>query len=373
MWCLINISYFENDSCVRILSTFETLEILETYLDKYLKTAQYLEITNCIIWLIGHIIFDSPNVALYIINTLKIISKIHEIITLHHDVSNTLMRNVCWFIFDPFIKNKKITTIPDDFAEVASDMLLIFSKQKDKDLRIDSIFALDQLLQKTANNQMREKIIEQRLIDSILSSRFDQDRDLLIPCIKLLGQMLAGDNYIIDALVEKDVIPFLKVYLSDKNCKIRKDTCWAISNITCSNLHLKMLQNHSIFEELISLVRNDINNVVKKEALWALVNTCIYGDFPLISYLNKQGIIQIFQKNIDKNGNDTEILEIIFEALCKIFEIGKVIAINGENPYVKEFLKFGGQDTLETISDKFGKNDKLYNIIFNLSTKYIND
>lgn len=323
------------------------------------------------IWLIGHIIFDSIEVAEYIVNTHKIMRKVHEIITLHTNVSNTLMKNACWFIFDPFIKNKKIKEFPDDFAEMISNMLLIFSMQKDRQLRIDSIFALDQLLQKKGSNKIREKIIEEGLVDSLLSSQYDQDRDLLVPSIKLIGQMLAGDDNIVDSLVEKHVTTFLKKYLSDKNSKIRKDTCWAISNITCSKFHLKTLLNLSVFEELIYLVKNDVDNIVKKEALWALVNTCIYADFPLISYLNKQGIIKVFQKNLEKIVNDREIIQVTIEALNKIFEIGKVISNNDENPFVKEFLKFGGQETLDFVLNKYGRNDELYSTILIFSSKYL--
>ena len=133
------------------------------------------------------------------IENLRVINQIYTIVMNCENISLTLMKNVSWLIFDSFIKIKKSNEFfPLKFSELICEILLFFSTSCDRDLQRDSIFALDQLLLKTKGNVLREKIINDDLISRIVSTKFDQARELLTPSIKLIGQLLAGENHIVD-------------------------------------------------------------------------------------------------------------------------------------------------------------------------------
>jgi hypothetical protein len=348
------------------------INVLEKKMENLVSNNSNEQILNCVIWLLGHITLDYKEISLYLINNLTIINSLNRIVLLQQNNSEIIMKNIIWFINYSFLmKSELFMSFTDNFKEKIGNILIILSKNSYLDLRIDAYNGLSILLKNSNCNVLREKIIDEKIVEQILSSNYDKAIKLLFPSIKLLGYMLCGKDCIISRLIENNVISFLKVHIINKNHIIRKDVCWAFSNISCIKLFLGNLVREGVFEQLINLAKNDMNYLVRKEALWSIANGCYFADVPMINLVVKLGILEIIKNYLELTELDWDIVEILSEALKKIFEIGCVISKEGENKYITEFMRTGGQDTIEKILLKCNVNDKIYKLLNSINEKFL--
>lgn len=369
---MINISFSNYDFCSKVFTSSYIINVLEKKIVEYLSDQSNEQILSSVIWLLGHITLDYKDVALFLINNMTVINNLHNIILRDNKDVEIMMKNISWFIVNCFLMVDQFkTNYTENFIEKISDILIIFSKNKCTDLRIDAYLGLHLLIRNTNSDKLREKILDENVINQIICIKYDNAVKLLSPCIKLLGDMLAGNDHIISRMIEVNVIPFLKVHLNEKNPKIKKDICWAFSNISCIKVFLEMLLREGVFEQLILIAKNDLDSLVKREALWAIANGCFFADVPMINLVVKHGVINIIIKYLERVKLDCDVVKILSEALMKIFEIGYVISKQGENKYITEFIVLGGKDTLEKKMSEFMMNEKIYRLLCSINDKYV--
>lgn len=72
--------------------------------------------------------------------------------------------------------------------------------------------------------------------------------------------------------LEAGVLKALTVLITHHKQAVRKEACWAISNITAGTpLEVEWCLDQGVFEKLVHCLVVD-NTEVKKEAIWALSN-----------------------------------------------------------------------------------------------------
>ena len=372
MWSLINISYTNYDFCTKVFNSSYMINVLEKKMENFLSNNSNEQILSCVIWLLGHITLDYKEIALYLINNLTIINCLNRIVVQQHNNAEVIMKNILWFVnFSFLMKSELSKNFTDSFKDKIFNILILLSKNSYLDLRIDALNGLSVLVKNSNCNVVRERIIDERIVDQILSTNYDKAIKLLYPSIKLLGYLLSGKDCIISRLIENNVISFLKVHINNKNHIIRKDVCWAFSNISCVKMFLGNLVREGVFEQLINLAKNDMNYLVRKEALWSIANGCYFADVPMINLVVKLGILEIIKNYLELTELDWDIVEILSEALKKIFEIGCVISKEGENKYITEFIRLGGQDTIEKILLKSNVNEKILELLSYINEKFM--
>ena len=88
----------------------------------------------------------------------------------------------------------------------------------------------------------------------------------------------------------------LQALLSSPKDGIRKEACWAISNITSGTKdQIQCVLDANIVPPLVELLKNAELDI-KKEAAWAISNLTISGNKTQVAYLVTQGVIPPFCK-----------------------------------------------------------------------------
>lgn len=195
-------------------------------------------------------------------------------------------------------------------------------------------------------------------------------KELLIPSLKLIGNILRGNEEITNTMLRRKVICFLKNFLSNRNTNVKMELCYALSHITSGTIDQNYeLLKYDLFAQIKALCY-DSNNLVRKEALYVFTNSCSKQDIKLTCQLIKSGVLEILKDNLF-NLKEREILYIALEGIELILTVGN--EINHNNPLSKFFSEVGGVEAIENIISKTEDkviSSKCYKILDNF---YIND
>lgn len=197
-------------------------------------------------------------------------------------------------------------------------------------------------------------------------------------CLKVIGNLLTGDNGDIDELINYGVIELLESFLDSPHILQQKESVWALSNIAAgSKNNIERLIPTRALTKVIEKIKNltKINLEVLLECVWTIANTVSGCDIELSIKLLEMDILQTFIHILDKVENDI-ILLVALNGLNSLFKIGEpmkqLICGDGniKNPIVDRFCYFGGHVQLEKllnhkIIEVYNKTDEIVRQYFN--------
>jgi hypothetical protein len=178
--------------------------------------------------------------------------------------------------------------------------------------------------------------------------------------LRIIGNLLTGDDILIDQLITAGSIQYLARNLRSEYIQIRREAAWSLSNIASGTKgQISALIDSGILPQVFELVK-DPNSDVVREAVWVCANCLTGSDLDLCVKLVKLGIIDPIIYTI-VNHMEPSILVIALEGLKTLFVHGnfvKEISSNQENPFVTNFINKGGADYLEKL--QVHKNNDVY-------------
>ena len=214
-------------------------------------------------------------------------------------------------------------------------------------------------------------IANHSLISKIFNTQYEKSdkKDLILVSLKLIGNILRGNEEITNIMIRKKVISFLKNLLASTNIYVKMELCYALSHITSGTVD----QNYELLKyDILSQIKSlcyDVNTLVRKEALYIFSNSCGKMDMKLTLQLIKSGVIEIFYENL-KNLNEREIIFISLQGLDMILSVGSLIP---SNPFAKILSDIGGVEAIENILSKI-EDKNISSLCYKiLDTFYIND
>lgn len=97
--------------------------------------------------------------------------------------------------------------------------------------------------------------------------------------VKIMGNVVSGDEYQTQAAINVNVLPGFYMLLSSYNSSVRKDAAWAISNVAAGTpAQIQSLYDSEILKEIIALILSQSEPYeVRKEAGYALTNALTGG------------------------------------------------------------------------------------------------
>lgn len=182
--------------------------------------------------------------------------------------------------------------------------------------------------------------------------------EYVIPIIRLIGNLIYNSDEYLEIIVDLGCIPILESLLKDCNKQVRKETCWAISNITLTKQYLSnIIKNTNIISLIVNILRTENNFELKKEAMYAITNACNNAlDFELYVDLVSNKVLEALNDHLNLK-NDTFLIDSSLTALNSILKSGDIIKkVNKVNPFAKKFEDIGGVTKLE----QFQKYHNLY-------------
>ncbi len=178
------------------------------------------------------------------------------------------------------------------------------------------------------------------------------------PALSTFGNMTIFSGEQMQQMIDCGVLKKFKKLMTDKNERIRKCVCWALSNVmTGSERYIEAVISEDLVPDLIEMTKTEKYEIAE-EALWALCNATINGTDQQMFYLVQHGVIQAMFAFLEKNRTRPTMLEEALESMVKILEIGKRYILN--------------EDVSRKMVHGFARKTKVvYVAILNLCASYV--
>lgn len=226
-------------------------------------------------------------------------------------------------------------------------------------------------------NPLVSKIVSSGIANHIVKTLV-KNPTLASVCLKVIGNLLTGDNNDIDELVNYGVIEVLEPFLDSPVLMQQKESVWALSNISAgSRSHVEHIIVSNAFKKVLEKIKNlsKIQQELLLECIWTLSNTISGCDIELSIKLLDMEVLQIFIHLFDNVDNDI-ILVVALNGLSSLFRFGEPMKQlmcgdgNAKNPIVEKFCYYGGHVFLEKLINH--KSADVYNKIDEIVRQYFN-
>lgn len=229
-------------------------ELLKTY-HEILRIHSSPIISESIVLLLGNLVSNRMQDRDKIILS-SFFERIFELLN-SDKLHEGFLRNAIWFCVclfrTPFSDQIRIKR--------CANMFINFIKIDDEEVRTECLTGLSKVTEYD-NNEIIKMIISSDVCNQIISM---QNKKYIVPSIRTLGNLLSSSNQIVDYLIKLDVIPFLQKYLYHKISNVRKESLWALSNITAGTVsQIKKAFDSGVIQNAISMTKDSDREVVRE-------------------------------------------------------------------------------------------------------------
>ncbi|RZC56136.1 hypothetical protein C5167_014998 [Papaver somniferum] len=179
------------------------------------------------------------------------------------------------------------------------------------------------------------------------------------PSLRTIGNIVTGDDEQTQVVIDNQVLYCFHQLLTQNYSKnIKRETCWAISNITAGNVgQIQAVIEAKIIGPVVHLLRHE-EFEIKKEAAWAITNASTGAAHEHIRYLVEQGCINPLCDLL--TSTDSRIVMVCLKGLENILRVGEsdneLGKTNGGNIYAEMIDYCGGLDKIEALQNHDNKD-----------------
>jgi importin subunit alpha-1 len=336
------------------------MNMYQMILDEYEKRNQII-IENLVLHL-GNNIMTDYNSRKLLINS-GIHDRIAQIVS-GERIHEGVVKNSVWYLglalkYKPEMDEQRISK--------ALEVCLKFLESEDPEVENDALWGLCNASE-TDFDSILELYVTSNVCGYIVNSDRLRQKTLVIPVVRLFGNLLSNEPRIVDYLIAVGCIPFLQKFLYHKSSNVRKETLWAISNIGAGTLdQIKDVIQADIVPTVLSLFKDeDIETV--REAVYTISNLINGGNFETCSKLVDSGMLPAILY-ILRSTKNPEILKLALASLDVFFRHGtNHNYMSEDNPFVRLFEEQGGPELLEHL--QFYKNDDIFELVEELLSKF---
>ena len=196
--------------------------------------------------------------------------------------SPELLRHLCWTIHNlcrnkpPPVAARVAVCIPTVKRLLLGEGGAVAAAAQDPELMPDLLWTLSCLSESC--DSVRSRLLQDGFLDyvmGLLSSLESLSLVRLTPAIRTVGNFLMGTEQETQLVLDRGFIPLLSRLLHYPLEQVRKEACWAASNVAAGSRAQKqrLFDEPGLLDEVIALSEKG-NGSVRKEATWVLCNLC---------------------------------------------------------------------------------------------------
>ena len=169
--------------------------------------------------------------------------------------------------------------------------------------------------------------------------------------LKVVGNLVSGDNAQTQQVVDCSVLPRLAFLLHHQNKEIRKNAVWALSNITSGTTdQLQAVVEANIMPTLVHMLKMG-DTKIQREVAWALSNAAAAGFEAQVVYLAKCKCLTPLCDFLLTSSLDAKTILVVLEGIWNILRVGRSSArvVCSQTTFNGEVELFGGHLALERL------------------------
>ncbi|EPY19861.1 importin alpha [Strigomonas culicis] len=243
-------------------------------------------------------------------------------------------------------------------VEMALPTLTSLLYSEDNDIMLDACWAISYI--SDGPPERAEAVIATGIIPRIVELLSHQT-NIKMPALRTVGNCTAGTESQTQTVINAGALVPMCNLLSETGRAIRKETCWAVSNIVAGTIEqANAVVQSNIFYPIVNSCLQCPELDVRKEATWCVSNLCNFREPNHFMYLLNLGVIPPLCKSLHLG--DAKILQIVLEALDVFLQFGKAMAESGqgENEVLKAVVDNDGLNALEYLQNH--ANEHIYQL-----------
>ena len=327
-------------------------EILKKSMEFLNKYNENDEVLVMIFFTLGNIIGTDPSLRKLLLKN-EVLSIIFDIFKAKRSV--TLVQETTWFLSvflnsKPFLSQKKVQNIYPVLAytlfleepHIISNTLWAltpFFSSCDSTFLVTSMFILD------------------KIISLLKTAHFEENLNILVPAVQIIGNLLSGEDKIAKFLLTKGILDVLSPIFEVK-C-VKSQVCWCFGNLLSCKLDevLSRIAHHKIINQVFQTAIVGQNNE-KREILYGLIESFKNMRLDLVRNLMiKHGLCDVLAESLKNDDKKIRLL-----GLKGVYRLGKrgqdVYRDDGMNEMIARMEnEFQLGDLVERIYEKEEEGD----------------
>lgn len=261
-WCLTNIASGSTAQCAAVVEHKAIPPLVR------LLSSGSLEVSEQAAWALGNVAGDCSNLRDVVLShgaLEQLISLIQNAASLGHLVP---LRNACWALSN-LLRGKPA---PDhSYVVAAFPVLARLLLLDDTDLLVDVCWAVSSV--SDSSDDLISLLLGYKCVPRLVELLQSGGEPLEAPALRALCNIVSGSDAATQAVLEAGFLEQLPRLLSSPRAQIRKEGCWAVSNIAAGTPEqASLLLQGSLMPQVLNCLAEDEVFEVKKEALCVLYN-----------------------------------------------------------------------------------------------------
>ncbi len=268
------------------------------------------------------------------------------ILNVQNPGSVSLLRNATWALSN-LCRGKPRTPLAVATAIAPVLISLVCTKNVDKDALQDALWGLSYI--SDCGDAHIGTVVSTKGIAAMVGHMSSSETHIIIPALRTAGNIVTGTDEQTQAVIDGGFIPQLARLISHDRRNVRREACWAASNIAAGTP--TQINTLVSFPNVISGLVKQLDGGewhVRKEAAWALSNIATAGVAHHIDILVAEGILGPLAAVLVVD--DARVVQVSLEAVEAILKQGKQYADAGRaEDFVGSFEEAGGVDALDDL------------------------
>ena len=315
-------------------------------------------------WCLGNIAGDSAELRDIVLAQPTAMDSILK--NLAQPANLPLMRNCTWTLSN-FCRGKPQPPL-NVLVPALPALQYLLANSNDSDTTVDACWALSYI--SDGDNDRIVAVVNQGVVPTLISMLYSEQTTQIVPALRTIGNIVSGNDTCTQAVVDADFISACAILLDNPKRNIRKETCWALSNIAAgSPAQLNVLMaNVKVVPGIVEALSSGTEWDVRKEAAWIVSNIATSGQHTHLMNLVENNVIQPLCDLL--SCNEGKIILVALEALEAILKLGTTKGGICAN-YANLIQECDGVERMETLQEH--KSNEVYQKVVHLLETYFCD
>lgn len=337
------------------------------------------------VWALGNIAGDSEGMRDIILETGALRVILGLLVKLYESAAHIkIVRNLTWLLSN--LNRGRNPPPSDENMRASLELLFKLVEMRDPEVVSDAFWALSYIVDVSmecsdvvlgSNTMGRTYGLLEAFSNKLSGGTYvSEDAKVCLyaisPIIRMIGNIVTGSDEQTSVLVRMGFLKFFKPIFyrleNKKQPRLRKEMCWALSNITAGTVE----QTQAVVDAgLVALLVDAMSSYelfIRKEACWAVSNVLYHCSvkFEWLKVLMDNNVVDSLQSYLEAVPNVPEMQCQILDCFRYALLGGKQWALKfGTNPIYERMVEIDVVDTIEGLQDCYDRNvsDKAYSLI----------